>query len=920
MPRKTTVEPPPAASVAAEPKPESIPLDIPIRVIDGAILCAFLALVFVLGVFPLNDTDFWWHLRTGDLIRQSGQVPHVDPYLFGGPPEKRWIDLHWLFQVLLSAGYERGGVPLLNLAKCAITTLSVGLLITSRRSAWPLWVMVLAWLPALFLLAGRMYVRPETISLLYMSVILCVLFRWKRRPVLAWVLPPVMLLWVNTQGIFILGLGLIAVALVDAAMQRPDRVDARRWWLTVLPASACAGLVCLANPYFLEGAMFPLSLASTMGSDAFKTIAELQSIQDFVKSAGWWNVPIWIYITTIAVGTFSFVVPAAWSIAQFVATRARAAASKRRKRRTPEADARWVLSSFRLVTFVAFAVFSLRATRNSHQFAAIAGTITAWNLGEWAAAIRSRRDGSAQPTPNDVLSPRFMIPRVATLVVVLTLGTLVASGAYYEFQGEDRTVGLGERPLWFPHDAVKSASLPGMPEQFVGFHLGDAAVWEYHQGPERKIYCDARLEVIGPALYLDYLKLSRAIVDDRDWRTWFAEHGNPGILVDLIQADNIALAATLFASRDWRCVWFDPIAAVFVHQSYTDAPKRWNFAQQHFGDSHPSLASPEAKLAAARAVRDLVANLSAQGTDSRGETIAYSNDELTAPMILFARGLTQQVLRSDPDNIDAWKLAGQLESQRIPRSALSNRRVGREPFDPVTDLAFVRAIHALQKASPNGHGDFTTLVSLAGLFQSRGMLEASRDCLETLLSFNASNPAQRKMQDAASIEIARMNDTLGAPLGESSWRNRDELERAIDELLRRGRMQEAAHLMQNAYAPRSRTWEQTDRLATIWLMLGMPDQARDVWQAARNEPRPALRNSRRALADLAAGKLDSAYDLYNEALDEEPDLFEARYALAVILADLGRRDDARKAGMQALEHAPGSEARITLERFLRSLE
>ena len=59
--------------------PEKSPREIG-KVLDFALLLAFLALTFLLGVFPLKDTDFWWHLRTGDLIRQTGKVPTVDTY------------------------------------------------------------------------------------------------------------------------------------------------------------------------------------------------------------------------------------------------------------------------------------------------------------------------------------------------------------------------------------------------------------------------------------------------------------------------------------------------------------------------------------------------------------------------------------------------------------------------------------------------------------------------------------------------------------------------------------------------------------------------------------------------------------------------------------------------------------------------
>ncbi len=179
---------------------------------------AFLVADVSAGAFPLKDADFYWHLRTGDLIRQTGRVPHVDIFTFErlGTP---WIDLHWVFQIGISWAHEYGGVVALNLAKCGLTCLAVFLLITARRPHWPVWVMVLAWLPALLVLGGRMYVRPETLTLLYLAVFLAVLFRWNRRPALAFLLPLVQVAWVNSQGLFVLGPVILLFALLDSALR-----------------------------------------------------------------------------------------------------------------------------------------------------------------------------------------------------------------------------------------------------------------------------------------------------------------------------------------------------------------------------------------------------------------------------------------------------------------------------------------------------------------------------------------------------------------------------------------------------------------------------------------------------------------------------------------------------------------------------
>ena len=114
----------------------------------------FLALTFLLGIFPLKDADYFWHLRTGDLIRQSGQVPHVDFYTFTrqGTP---WIDLHWIFQVGISW--------VASTAACRRSRSSQGgdhmpgcFPADHRgRRSWPVWTMILVWLPAVLFFAAE---------------------------------------------------------------------------------------------------------------------------------------------------------------------------------------------------------------------------------------------------------------------------------------------------------------------------------------------------------------------------------------------------------------------------------------------------------------------------------------------------------------------------------------------------------------------------------------------------------------------------------------------------------------------------------------------------------------------------------------------------------------------------------------------
>ncbi len=891
-----------------------------LTLVDAISLFAFLALTFLLGVFPLNDTDFWWHLRTGDLIRETGEIPAFDTYLYGGPSEKPWIDLHWGFELLLSWGFAHGGVVFLNLAKCVITTFAVFLLVTSRQRDWPLWVMLLAWLPALFVLGGRMYIRPETLTLLYMSIFLAILFRWERSPWLAFALPVVQVFWVNSQGLFVLGPGVLVFALLDAALTRGAFQSARRnWWTLVLSASALTGVACLLNPYGLLGALFPLHLLGTMSNPVFsESIAELQSLPSFIQDAGLRNVPLILHLTTMILGALSFVVPLTWRAAVRVTTRPapvepeRAGKKKTRKKRsaTPESLERaepWRLSPFRLLLFLTFSLLSWKATRNSHQFATVVGTVTAWNFGEWAAAVGRHRREKVGTIPS--LRAR-VIPRVIALGVLLLAISGVASGAVYQAMGEGRTIGLGERPLWFPHDAVKFAGRAGMPERFLCFHNGHASLFEYYHGPRRKVFADARLEVIGPELYSEYIDLQRMIAADQPgWTERLQSQGNPGVLVDMVHARMADVAATLMAHPRWRCVWFDPIAAVFVHESYPAALRPVDFTERHFRpDPETDPHGEPRQIASALALRNLASIL-----------IQRSRQAVARPLVLLGHGYAHRALRANPDSAEAWKLLGQIEQLRDPLASPEPIPRYRMAFDPIHDLSIVRATVALRNALERGADDFTTLGSLANVYRTRGMLEASIPILERLTQLTPINRMQANLQSETAAALPGLKASLGSSQP-ASWKNLSELDRAVSTRLDLGRVEEAARLLEDAYGPEGRTWELIDRIATLRLHLGQTDQARALWQSAVSVPRPALKMARVAVTYLAQDDYTAARGAYHEALAIEPGLFEALYGLAVLEADAGRRAAARAAAKSAMETAPSDVARTAVRELLTTIE
>ena len=936
--------------------------------LELVLLVAFLALVFLLGVFPLKDTDFWWHLRTGDWILANGKVPRADLYTYT-VPEARWVDLHWGFQVLLSIGYGLGGVPLLNIAKCLITSAAMAVLVLGcRRPGWPFWVSLLSWCPALLVLAGRMYVRPETISLWWMSLVMLVVFHWRKYPRIMWLLPPVFLGWVNTQGLFVLGFVILAMGLAEVAADPASWQRSQRpWWSRTV---ACIGLSVIAtlfNPYGFRGLIFPLELAGTMGNPVFRSIGELTPIPQFIQSLGFKQFPLHFSIKSIPVALeviatgftsfplplklhlgsmllcfLSFVVPltigfiqifmgvgsyrvADETIEPIAPEKSKSGRSRSKARQAgdfhtvrPPVSAFLRFSLFRFLMFVFFSLLSFQATRNSHQFAAVIGTVTAANFAEWASLYGVGQKPSKKRRTASLVN-RLSPGNSVALAVVLLLLVWVGSSQFYNDAGEGRTIGWGEEPLWFPHAAVKASAGEGLPDKFASFHNGHAALYDYYWGPDRKVYTDARLEVIGPVLYQDQIRLGTALnMTEPAWKGLVAKAGRPVILADHLA--NSGVSVTLMSASDYACIHFDPVAAVFAPLESLPGSnrKRFDFLKAHYDPQEFHALSRPERLALARALRNLGGGLAAS-----------QRDDLVRPLVLSGIGLCSDLTAEDPTLSAAWKLLGQMLNislQAAPREQPPTR------FQPLDDLDAVRGIYALKRAIELNPEDFSGLYTLAMIQRNLVQFDQELESLAKLITLTPTNTMQSAEIENAVGRIATLRQLMGINMDSTSrtsktqpslsssvmielakplpspGSSRAEIERNVNSLLKNGLVRRAAETLNASLPLDDAPTELLDELGSLWLWLGRPEDARQAFGRIKIEP---LRQSRLAACWIATNHRQEALKLLDEAAAFKPTsgaensgTFLEVIVLKTRLAMESGNLDSAKSGIRLLDEIP----------------
>ncbi len=160
------------------------------------IFLALLILFSAISFFRL-DTDFGWHLRSGEYITTHG-IPHNDIFTYTAK-NFVWINHEWLNDVIISTIYGFGGYALLAVFFGLLWSGTI--LLASRSSSWFLiFLATLAVLPY----AG---IRPVIWSLFFFVLLERILE--KKNKYRAFILPIFFLIWANLHGGFVLGLAIL---------------------------------------------------------------------------------------------------------------------------------------------------------------------------------------------------------------------------------------------------------------------------------------------------------------------------------------------------------------------------------------------------------------------------------------------------------------------------------------------------------------------------------------------------------------------------------------------------------------------------------------------------------------------------------------------------------------------------------------
>ena len=498
---------------------------------SGFVLAATACLGCAFAIQKLRAFDYWWHLRTGQLIAETGSVPKADLYSYTAEGA-RWIDIHWLFQLGMYRVFELGGHDAVVIAKAVFVVALLGLLAPigwrSSRAA----ISGLA-LSAMLLIAGdRFMPRPELPSFVLLAALLLLFERHERKPD-AWVFAAlgVQLIWVNLHGLFAVGLVICAIyaaaellrpVLQPNAGLRPDRL------MRLCAVAVGSVLVSLLNPNFLEGALYPIQQLGMIGSPEERGYfgSLISELIPPLSGDGSWN-PLQ---RGLVIGL---------SAASFGAM----ALNWRR------------LNGAHLLLWVAFGYLALGARRNLALQAIVYAPIVVVNLNEFL---------DRHPMPQKLRSALAW----TSVAVISLLCFDVARGSFFPRIGGTREPGLGISELFYPSGAVEWIARERPPGP-IFHHMADGGYLIWALYPDYRVMSDGRLEVYGPERFQEF----QAGRPDQFRRLDGKFHFGTVLLhYSLVHSDE--LLRWLRLNSNWQLVFVDEGAAVFVRVPL-DRPSPW---------------------------------------------------------------------------------------------------------------------------------------------------------------------------------------------------------------------------------------------------------------------------------------------------------------------------------------------------------
>ena len=538
---------------------------------------SLLVLVIVYAIRQIYSPDIGFHLRTGHWILEHFNFPAKDQFTYTSG-KNDYVDLYWLYQVFIAIINKISGEFGLVLINAILITISflLALIRTQRKCVlefqphWSAVFFLSIWAASLIFEP-----MPHVFSWLYLNLLFIILDDYYERGKgkLLYV-PMIMLLWTNTNTLFLLGWLVIAAYVVSVALRD------RKLWSSLIPYAILSIVASLVNPYFLRGVGMPFYQFKFLQYESVFKDVILEYASPFTLESYTVNGHFVLFQPLFAVHLFFIL-----ALVAFI----------RRLKHVGLHD---------VILFGIFAYIATTGQKNIGYFIFTALPMTVFGLGSERGAEQSLQSQNVEPKKTRNISTAFdssMGRNMIAVAIVLAsciFILLITTNAYYIGFRSNYRFGCSYSPYYLPEKAanfLRENKLEGKILNHLNF--GGFLI---HALPQ-KVYIDGRNEVMGEDLIGEYYT-HWALIDKKD----LLEKYNPEIVIFPYQNDFLWVRY-FHNDSTWRLAYVDELSAVYLKRGYADQVSRFeprNFSKEfspilgaqvdsvlHQEDVHASLSS-----------------------------------------------------------------------------------------------------------------------------------------------------------------------------------------------------------------------------------------------------------------------------------------------------------------------------------------
>jgi hypothetical protein len=470
-----------------------------------------------LGIREIVSPDIGFHLSTARWILENRALPQTD-FLSWTVTDHPYIDLQWIFQLLMYGAEQAGGAAWIAAVTTALTLAVGALMLLRTRRHLGFLPHSSAWLLLLFFLSTLWEPRPHMLSWVYGSLILLILEEYTRGckkglPAL----PVIMLLWVNSHSLFILGTVIIgAYCFSEGIIKRGKACKPLFFW------AVAAGLACLLNPYHIKGLLFPLT--------QFMDIQAVSAYKSTASGIGEFTSPFSVSRYFIEGRFVLFQARLFWQA--FTLLSMAGIAAFRKNMRLAE----WIL-------FAGFLYIFNSANKNFGYYAMAVFPVACGGL----AMIESRLHRKWNHTA-----------AAGCTATAMLVAVLVITGQWYSTLWDDNRCSAGFSNSVLPVEACDFINRHNIRGRILNsWDDGGYIAWTTRQ----KVFIYSHGEVMGDAFYREYVKAKQPGGFEAALKKY-----RPEIILVPFKTAPYWL---YFLDRqpDWRLVYADAVSALYLHKS-----------------------------------------------------------------------------------------------------------------------------------------------------------------------------------------------------------------------------------------------------------------------------------------------------------------------------------------------------------------